>query len=98
MPLRLTGELFTSMTKGERVARITVQIGYQHFVMEGSKALALLDTLQGAEVYEMKWRSEADGGTTHHIYPQDLVSRKVEIGYLTDEQYRMYKLAGKPQD
>jgi hypothetical protein len=92
------GELFTSMTKGKRVARITVQIGYQHFVMEGDKALALLDTIQGAEMYEMKWRSETDGGTTHHIYPQDSASRKVEIGYLTDEQYRMYKLAGKPND
>lgn len=92
------GELFTSMTKGKRVARITVQIGYQHFVMEGDKALQLLDTIQGAEMYEMKWRSDSDGGTTHHIYSQDSVSRKVEIGYLTDDQYRMYKLAGKPQD
>jgi hypothetical protein len=80
------------------MARITVQIGYQHFAMDGDKALALLDTLQGAEVYEIKWRSEAEGGTTHHIYPQDAVGRKVEIGYLTDEQYKLYKLAGKPQD
>jgi hypothetical protein len=83
------------------MAKITVQVGYQHFVMDGDKALALLDTLQDAELYEMKWRSEAEGGTSHHIYPQnavDGVGRKIEIGYLTDEQYRMYKLAGKPQE
>jgi hypothetical protein len=80
------------------MARITVQIGYQHFAMDGDKALALLDTLQGAEVYEIKWRKEEEGGTTHHIYPQDATARKVEIGYLTDEQYKLYKLAGKPQD
>ena len=86
------------MTKGKRMAKITVQIGYQHFVMDGDKALALLDTLQGAEVYEIKWRSEAEGGTSYHIYPQDATGRKVEIGYMTDEQYRMYKLAGKPSE
>jgi predicted DNA-binding ArsR family transcriptional regulator len=80
------------------MAKITVQIGYNYFVLDGGKAVQLLDTLQGAEVYETKWRNESDGGTSYHIYPQDVASRKVEIGYLSDEQYRLYKLAGKPQD
>jgi hypothetical protein len=80
------------------MAKITVQIGYNYFVLDGGKAVQLLDTLQGAEVYETKWRSESEGGTSYHIYPQEVTSRKIEIGYLSDEQYRMYKLAGKPSE
>ena len=80
------------------MAKITVQIGYQYFVLDGGKAVQLLDTLQGAEVYETKWRSESDGGTSYHIYPQEETLRKVEIMYLTENQYRMYKLAGKPSE
>jgi predicted DNA-binding ArsR family transcriptional regulator len=86
------------MTRGGGMAKITVQIGYHYFVLDGSKAMQLLDTLQGAEVYETKWRSESEGGTSYHIYPQDVTSRKVEIGYLSDEQYKLYKLAGKPSE
>jgi hypothetical protein len=80
------------------MAKIVVQVGYKSFVMEGDKALQLLDTLANAEIYESKYRSETEGGTTYHIYPQESTSRIVEIGYLTDTQYNMYKLAGKPSE
>ena len=80
------------------MAKLSVQVGYRNYVLDGEKALQVLDILQGAELYEVKWRSESDGGTTQHIYPQDVMSGKVEVTYLTDEQYRMYKLAGKPND
>jgi predicted DNA-binding ArsR family transcriptional regulator len=78
--------------------KISVQIGYKSFVMDGERALQLLDTLESAEIYEAKWRNEEDGGTTHHIYSQDPTNRVLEINYLTDTQYCLYKLAGKPQD
>lgn len=80
------------------MAKITVQIGYQHFVMDGDKAVQLLNIIENAEMYESKWRAEADGGTSHHIYKQPPMEKVVEISYLTDEQYRMYKLAGKPNE
>ena len=80
------------------MAKLSVQVGYRNFVLDGDKALQVLDLLQNAEVYETKWRSESDGGTSQHIYPQDMTTGKVEVTYLTDEQYRMYKLAGKPND
>jgi predicted DNA-binding ArsR family transcriptional regulator len=80
------------------MAKLSVQVGYRNYVLDGEKALQVLDILQGAELYEVKWRNEADGGTTQHIYPQDVTSSKVEVTYLTDEQYRMYKLAGKPSE
>ena len=77
--------------------KIEIEVGYRHFVLDGDKALQVLDILQDAEIYEVKYRSEAEGGTTHHIYPQDPIGSIVEISYLTDAQYSMYKLAGKPQ-
>ena len=80
------------------MTKIVVQVGYKSFVMEGDKALALLDTLEHAEVFESKYRSEAEGGTLYHVYPQEPTARVVEIMYLTDAQYRMYKLAGKPNE
>jgi hypothetical protein len=80
------------------MAKLSVQVGYRNYVLDGEKALQVLDILQGAELYEVKWRTDSEGGTTQHIYPQDVMSGKVEVTYLTDEQYRMYKLAGKPQD
>jgi predicted DNA-binding ArsR family transcriptional regulator len=80
------------------MAKLSVQVGYRNYVLDGEKALQVLDILQGAELYEVKWRTDSEGGTTQHIYPQDVMSSKVEVTYLTDEQYRMYKLAGKPQD
>jgi predicted DNA-binding ArsR family transcriptional regulator len=80
------------------MAKLSVQVGYRNYVLDGDKALQVLDLLQGAEMYETKWRTESEGGTSSHIYPQDATTGKVEVTYLTDEQYRMYKLAGKPQD
>jgi predicted DNA-binding ArsR family transcriptional regulator len=80
------------------MAKLSVQVGYRNYVLDGEKALQVLDILQGAELYEVKWRTDSEGGTTQHIYPQDVMSSKVEVTYLTDEQYRMYKLAGKPSE
>ena len=80
------------------MTKLVVQIGYNSFVMEGDKALQLLDTIESAEMFESKYRSEAEGGTSYHIYPQEETLRKVEIMYLTENQYRMYKLAGKPSE
>jgi predicted DNA-binding ArsR family transcriptional regulator len=80
------------------MAKLSVQVGYRNYVLDGEKALQVLDILQGAELYEVKWRTDSEGGTTQHIYPQDVMSGKVEVTYLTDEQYRMYKLAGKPSE
>jgi predicted DNA-binding ArsR family transcriptional regulator len=80
------------------MAKIEVKIGYRHFVMEGDKAVQLLNIIENAEMYESKWKTEAEGGTTHHIYKQPPAEKIVEISYLTEEQYRMYKLAGKPSE
>jgi hypothetical protein len=86
------------MTKGEVMPKIEIELGHRHFVLEGDKALQVLDLLQSAEIYERRWRREDEGGTTHHIYPQDPVGSIIEISYLTDAQYNMYKLAGKPNE
>ena len=76
------------MTKGKAMPKIEIEVGYRHFVLDGDKALQVLDLLQDAEIYETKWRKEEEGGTTHHIYSQDPTNRVLEINYLTDTQYR----------
>ena len=77
------------------MSKLCVRIGYTNYVMDGEKALALINMLEGAEVYESKWRTEADGGTTHHIYKQDDDTR-FDVSYLSEEKYRLYKVSGKP--
>lgn len=75
------------------MSKLYVRIGYTNYVMDGEKALALIHLLEDAEIYEAKWRTEAEGGTTHHIFKQD---NELSISYMSDEKYRMYKLSGRP--
>ncbi len=75
--------------------KMVVTFGYRSFVMDGDKAMAMLDLLKDAEQYESKYRSKEEGGTTHHIYDTDISS--VELKFLPEDAYRMYKLAGKPE-
>ena len=75
------------------MSKLYVRIGYTNYVLDDQKALALIHLLEDAEVYEAKWRTEAEGGTTHHIFKQD---QELSISYLSDEKYRLYKLSGTP--
>ena len=76
------------------MAKVIMTFGYKSYVVDGDKALHIMELLQGAEQYESKYRSVADGGTTHHIYEPDL--SMAELKFLPNELYQMYKLAGKP--
>lgn len=74
-----------------------VRVGYTTFVMDTPKALALLEMLAEAEIYEEKWRKQEDGGTTHHVYPQDTNDGIREIKVMPTAFYHMAKMAGKPE-
>lgn len=76
------------------MAKVIMSFGYKSYVVDGDKALQIVEMLQGAEQYESKYRSPAEGGTTHHIYDADL--SMVELKFLPTSLYQMYKLAGKP--
>jgi hypothetical protein len=74
-----------------------VRVGYTQFVMDTPKALALLELLADAEIYEEKWRTKEQGGTTHHMYSQDTNEGIREIKVIPTAFYHMAKMAGKPE-
>jgi hypothetical protein len=83
------------MTEGGYMAKVVISFGYKSYVVDGDKALQIMELLQGAEQYEYKYRAASEGGTTHHVFESDLTM--VDIKFLPNELYQMYKLAGKPE-
>ena len=62
-------------------------------VMELEDAVTIIQALHKGEKYEFKYVS--GGGSTHHVYP--LEPFEPTLACLTDDNYRLYKLAGKPE-
>lgn len=74
-----------------------IRVGYTEFVLDTQKALALLELLAEAEIYEEKWRSKEDGGATYHVYPQDTNDGLRQLKVVPTAFYHMAKMAGKPE-
>jgi hypothetical protein len=74
----------------------TVHVGYRQYIMPADEALALAKTIAMAEIYDTKYRSKEDGGTTHHVYPQEQQALP-SVQLVSYEFYRLAKLAGPPQ-
>lgn len=79
------------------MTKVILKIGYDRFVMDADKAVAVLDLLSEAETYEEKWRSKEDGGSTFHVY-DNKVLEEATMQIMPLSRYRMAKLAGKPTD
>ena len=81
------------------MGKVVVGLGYRSIVLDADKAIAIAELMSGAEVYESKWHSKTDtqdSRNTYHIYPMTQ-DHAFTMQLLTDESYRMYKLAGKPE-
>ena len=75
-----------------------VRLGYQNFVLDLDDALTLTKLLNRAERYDTKWHRGEEGAssvTTHHIWEE--LSEIQEIKIMSENTYRMAKLAGQPQ-
>lgn len=75
------------------MSKAIVKFGYTDYVMDLKDAVAVAEMLSKAELYDNKYVSGGD--STHHIYAND----KHDMGTLkliSDDFYRMAKLAGKP--
>lgn len=82
------------------MSKVIISLGYRNVVLDTEKAVALMEMLQDAEVYESKYHSAADGKpsySTHHIYPMTQ-ENAFTMQLVTNESYNMYKLAGKPEE
>lgn len=84
------------------MSKVVVSLGYRSIVLDADKAIALAELMQNAEAYESKWHSKTDvreSYNSYHIYPMELDgSSFLTMQLLTDDAYRMYKLAGKPTE
>ena len=83
------------MSKQDKAKIVVTFTSYNGFVLESDKAVAIMEMLRGAEQFRSKYNN---GNTTQHIYPFNGDSSFVEFKYLTDEQYALAKVAGKPED
>lgn len=93
--LRLWAKLFMSKTKEVGMAKVVLNIPYGDFVIDAKDAMMLCEALSKAERYREKYQS-GNSGNTYHIYPLDGANFGFRL--LTNDQYNMYKLAGKPED
>lgn len=82
------------------MSKVIVDIGYRSYVLDAQDAVTIANMLGKAERYEAKWHSKTeteDSRHTHHIY-WDSASDAPNMRILNDDAYKMYKLAGKPED
>jgi len=71
---------------------LVLSFGYGEYVLSPKDAVAIMEILQKSERYECKYVSGGDN--THHVYPStECLTAKL----ISDDLYRMAKLAGKPE-
>lgn len=71
---------------------LVLSFGYGEYVLSAKDAVTIMEILQKAERYECKYVSGGDN--THHIYPS---TESGTAKIISDDLYRMAKLAGKPE-
>jgi Tfp pilus assembly protein PilE len=82
------------------MSKVIVNLGYRNVVLDADKAIALAAMLEHAEIYEAKYHSKTDtqeSHNTYHIYPMTQ-DNAFTMQMVTADSYRMYKLAGKPNN
>lgn len=72
---------------------VILKLGYSEYAMDAKDAVTIIELLSNAETYEAVWNKAEDGGTTHHVYDS---TTQHSITSISDNLYRMAKLAGKP--
>jgi hypothetical protein len=89
-----TAKQFISKTKGNDM--MVMELGYNSIVLSVKDALVVAEIMQRAEKYEKKYTRAADGNNTYsyHVWPN---SDEVAMKLISDDIYRMAKLAGKPE-
>jgi hypothetical protein len=80
------------MSKTKENEMLVLSFGYGEYVLSAKDAVTIMEILQKAERYECKYVSGGDN--THHIYPS---TESGTAKIISDDLYRMAKLAGKPE-
>ena len=88
-----------NLGKGKDMSKAIITMGYRSIVMDVDEAVKVVELLAKGEMYEEKYHSavgETPSYYTHHIYAMDNMRSVVDFRLISDEEYRMYSLAGKP--
>lgn len=75
------------------MTKAVIQIGYKKYVVEVEEALAIANAVVGAEQYEARGYGDE---RVAHVWPQHVFKDNFEVYFISDEQYRLAKLAGEP--
>ena len=80
---------------------VVVELGYKKMVMPKERAMALIEILETADIYEEVYWGESDriklgmdDSYTYHVYANDT---NFAMQIMSESKYQMAKLAGKPQ-
>lgn len=86
---------FISKTKENDM--MVMEFSYVSYALSPKDALAMAEILQRAEKYEKKYRKDEVTGTsdyTYHVWPSP---EEINMKLISDDAYRLAKLAGKPE-
>ena len=79
---------------------VVMDLGYRSVVLSTEDAIRVAEILARAEAFEEKYRTKEekeksgiDTDYTYHVFPQD---KQFTMKVMSDAQYQMAKLAGKP--
>lgn len=83
------------------MAHAIVRIGYAKYVLPIDKAVVVAQALTDAEQYQSVYisreaRADDTATHTHHIWSEMQPTEGMTLELISDDMYRLAKLAGKP--
>lgn len=94
--MRLLAWVKQFISRRDEMSMAIIKLGHMSIVLTPERAMALAEAISDSEIYEYSYARDENGEAvkTQHIYPNDFEGVDVEV--ISDTQYKMYKLAGKP--
>ena len=82
------------------MSKVVIQWGYRQVVVSAEQAITIAEMLSDAEIYESKYHAKTElqpSYQTFHIFPMT-ETESISMRVITNEQYQMYRLAGRPHN
>ena len=82
------------------MSKAVVRLGYHEYVLSLSDAGKIVELIATAERFERVYvpaDKTKESYYTYHVYDQDAAGKFNSIEFMTEDMYRMAKLAGKPE-
>lgn len=78
------------------MTKAIINSGYRDLVVDLEDAVTFHTILSKAERYERVYRDQNEGGPLYYIWEQDTDDEHRNLQIISDNFYRLAKLAGKP--